>query len=293
MNKNNFPQTILPEQFPALLQLIPTKPKQLFVLGKIPDGFPIALVGTRRPSPYGKDCCRRLVASLKNTEAVVVSGLAQGIDFYSHQAALDFGVPTIAVLAQGLSAKINGERKILAEKILESGGAIISELPNDTPGFKSHYPARNRIIAGLSKATVIVESKIQGGSMITADFANQFHRPLYAVCGNYFQETAQGPLDLLRSGKAKPIYVPEDLSALCGLFSLSEKSSKESKATGLSKEAQALYKKSAGFVRTLTELATQSGLLMNSLFAILTELELAGLVSSEDGFRYFFEKEFS
>lgn len=293
MDKNSFPKRILPENFPSLLKLIPNAPKELYILGKIPKGTPIAFIGTRRPSPFGKECCRQLIASLKNTDAIIVSGLAQGIDSFCHEAALDYDLPTIAVLAQGLNAKIHGDRKILAENIIRRGGGLISENPNDTPGYKTLYPARNRIIAGLSKAVVVVESKIKGGSMLTIDFAEKYNRPIFALSGNYLQETAKGPLQLLRTGRAKPIYFPEDLKNLCEVSSLHSEPTPTICSTKLSQDAQKLYREFAGSLKTLTELGSQSGLVMNSLFAILTELELAGFVSSEDGFRYFFEKEFS
>ena len=294
MDKNNIPTKLLPPNFPELLTLIKNPPQELYCLGNIPKGFYIALVGTRRPGNYSKELCKRLVKSLQNTQAIVVSGLAQGIDCYCHEAAIDFGVPTIAVLAQGLMTKIHGERRILAEQILQNGGAIISELPLETPSYKSMFPARNRIIAGISNAVVIVESKEKGGSMLTANFALQYNRPLFALSGNCFQETYQGPLTLLRSDKAKPIYFPEDLPFICNIpVKDSNKAPLNISISNLSLEAQELFKKNSGFFKNLSELSSDSKMVMSSLFSILTELELAGLVSSQDGYRYFFEKECS
>lgn len=280
------------KDFPKNLAALKERPKELFVLGNFPRGRFIALVGTRRPSDGAETLCKRLVESLAETSAVIVSGLADGIDSFCHRAALDFSLPTIAILGQGLLAPIPGKRRELAEEILANGGALVSEYPGDTPGFKNHYPARNRIIAGLSEVIVIVESPSKGGSLITAHFALRFGRKLLSLPGDFQKRNAQGPLGLLRNGLASPIYFPEDLRGICG-FPIEK--SKESRLKlvdlfALSKETLRFYKKNAGFDRTLAELSTSSGLSTASLFSILTELELAGLVHSPNGFRYHFEK---
>ena len=144
---------LAPENYPLSLHASKYCPKHLFYKGTLPtkDKIGIAMVGTRRPSASAEELCRRLVSSLQNTNAVVISGLAQGIDSYCHRAALDAGVPTIAVLAQGLNAKIEGERATIAERILQSGGALLSEYEGDTPAYKGNFIARNRIISGQAR----------------------------------------------------------------------------------------------------------------------------------------------
>ena len=163
--------TVKPEEYPLLLGESIYKPKQLYAMGTLPPptSVGIAMVGTRRPGNSAQELCRRLVGALRGTDAVVVSGLAQGIDSLCHEAALEAGIPTVAVLAQGLGTKIEGSRGELARRILERGGAIVSEFEPDTPAYKGNFPARNRIISGLSRATVIVQSKAKGGALITAE----------------------------------------------------------------------------------------------------------------------------
>ena len=285
--------TISRKNYPDHFRLLKDVPDELFIKGTLPKGFYIAIVGTRRPSPNAFILCDALAKSLARSSAVIVSGLAQGIDSYIHEAALRYHIPTVAVLAQGLGLKIAGSRGILAEKILESNGALISEYPGQTPSFKTMFPARNRIIAGLSLVTVVVESKKKGGSLITADFAVKFKRKLLCVPGNFNSEYAEGPIDLLRKGLAKPIYLPEDLCALCGI--LKQKTETLKRESGISEilsdNAKTFYKKFAGYSKNISELHTESGHSTSVLFAILTELELAGLVTSQDNFLFYFEKE--
>jgi DNA processing protein len=121
--------TLEPNQFPLSLKESPLAPPLLYYRGNLPasDCIGIATVGPRRPTSYAREICRRLVKSLQGTQAVVVSGLAQGIDYYCHEAALDFGIPTIAVIAQGLGVPIPGDRATLARRIIEAGGCIMTE----------------------------------------------------------------------------------------------------------------------------------------------------------------------
>lgn len=281
---------------PKQLQLLANPPKQLFVQRAnaskaFPRGNYIAMVGTRRPSASAKDLCRRLVKSLAGTDAIIVSGLAQGIDCYCHEAALDFGLKTIAVLAQGINARITGSRGVLANRIVESGGCLVTEYEGNTASHKGMFPARNRIIAALAETTVVVESGAKGGSLITAEFAQKLGRNIFAVPGDFDKETAQGTLELLRRGIAKPVFLPEDLCGLCGLLPTQTKEQgKVSKLAGLSANAVRVYEKFAGFTKSLSELNDTEGITANILFAILTELELAGLAHSSDGYRYSFER---
>ena len=190
------------DNYPLLLGASKYCPKQLFCKGTLPtnDKIGIAMVGTRRPSASAEELCRRLVESLRSTNAVVISGLAQGIDSFCHRAALDAGIPTIAVLAQGLDAKIEGERNTLAKRILDAGGALLSEYEGDTPAYKGNFIARNRIISGLSQSTLVVQSRKKGGALLTAQFSLDEGKPLLACPGNFDCELYSGTnalLDLL------------------------------------------------------------------------------------------------
>ncbi len=248
------------------------------------------MVGTRRASAQAEDICQKLVQNLCGTDAVVVSGLAQGIDTFCHNSALHFHIPTVAVIAQGIEAEITGSRKILAHRILESGGAILSEYPGKTASLKFMFPTRNRIIAGLSKSVTLVESKKHGGGMITVDFAKEFSRKILAVPGGILLPQAEGPHFCIASGTAQAIWNPCDFADLCGTKRLSDSSYTDIRHMGisLSTKAQKLFSENAGFTHSLDELCTTSALPISELLAILTEMEIAGIVHSKDGNSFHF-----
>ena len=297
--------TVKPEEYPLLLGESIYKPKQLYAMGTLPppgnandstetrnENLPvgIAMVGTRRPGNSAQELCRRLVGALRGTAAVVVSGLAQGIDSLCHEAALEAGIPTVAVLAQGLGTKIEGSRGDLARRILECGGALVSEFEPDMPAYKGNFPARNRIISGLSRATVIVQSKAKGGALITGEFCRKEGKPLYAIPGDFDSEVAGGTNDLLDRELARPVFRPESLAAVLGLPRRGGQSITgiESAGCTLGKNAKALFAKVNGYRKTFPELQAESGFNIGELLAILTELEIAGLAHTEDNFMFHF-----
>ena len=296
---------VKPEEYPLLLGESIYKPKQLYAMGTLPPpvhaldsakarnaNLPvgIAMVGTRRPGNSAQELCRRLVGALRGTHAIVVSGLAQGIDSLCHEAALEAGIPTVAVLAQGLGTKIEGSRGDLARRILERGGALVSEFEPDMPAYKGNFPARNRIISGMSRATVIVQSKAKGGALITAEFTRKEGKPLYAIPGDFDSEVAGGTNDLLDRELAKPVFRPESLVSVLGLPRRGGQSitAIESAGCTLGKNAKALFAKVNGYRKTFPELQAESGFNIGELLAILTELEIAGLAHTEDNFMFHF-----
>lgn len=292
-------QTLQEGDYPLLLQYSKYSPKQLYAIGTLPaptkgddekSPVGIAMVGTRRPSNNAKELCRRLVNSLKGTRAIVVSGLAQGIDSLCHEAAIEAGIPTIAVLGQGVLTRIEGSRGELARRIIESGGAIISEFEPDYPAFKGNFPARNRIITGLCAATIIVQSKAKGGALITGELCRNEGKPLYAIPGDFDSEVAVGPNQLLDQGLAKPVFMPESLAQVLRLPKKSEKAIRATQTLGmsLSPKALKLFSDSNGFRKTFTELQSEFDDSTSELLAILTELEIAGLVHTDDNFLFYF-----
>ena len=280
------------ENYPLQLGQSKYRPKQLFCKGTLPsaDKIGLAMVGTRRPSASAEELCRRLVASLQHTNAVVVSGLAQGIDSYCHRAALDAGIPTIAVLAQGLDAKIEGDRAVLAERILDAGGALLSEYEGDTPAYKGNFIARNRIISGLSQTTLVVQSRQKGGALLTAQFCIDEQKLLLACPGSFDCELYSGTNALLDSGRAKPVFVPESLRTAAGFPRLDGASVEQLSSCGisLSESAQKVFKRFNGFCKTFSELQQEFEFKAQELLAILTELEISGLVTSKDNFQFYF-----
>jgi len=285
-------RSLTPENYPLSLRISKYCPKQLFVKGSLPssDKIGIAMVGTRRPTANAEELCRRLVASLKGTNAIVVSGLAQGIDYYCHRAALDAGIPTIAVLAQGLDAKIEGDRSTLAKRILEAGGTLLSEYEGDTPAYKGNFIARNRIISGLSQSTLVVQSRKKGGALLTAQFCLDEGKPLLACPGSFDSELYSGTNALLDSGHAKPVFIPESLRSVAGIPILDGMDMEQLSTSGilLSEGAQKVFNRFNGFRKTFSELQQDFGFKAPELLAILTELEISGLVTSKDNFQFYF-----
>jgi DNA processing protein len=283
---------LTPENYPLALQASKYCPKQLFYKGTLPstDKIGIAMVGTRRPSANAEELCKRLVASLKGTNAVVISGLAQGIDSFCHRAALDAGIPTIAVLAQGLDAKIEGERGTLAERIIKAGGALLSEYEEDTPAYKGNFIARNRIISGLSQSTLVIQSRKKGGALLTAQFCLDEGKQLIACPGSFDSELYSGTNAFLDSGRAKPVFIPESLRSVAGIALLDGVCIEQFPSCGiqLSDGAQKVFKRFKGFRKTFSELEQEFGFKAPELLAILTELEISGLVTSKDNFQFYF-----
>ncbi len=290
---SNFPVQILrKEDFPAALASIPNPPNAIFYRGKLPHFQKswIAMVGTRRPSQQAEEICRRLIRSLAGTDAVVVSGLAQGIDSFGHLSAIECRLPTVAVIAQGIESEIGGSRRNVAEKILQSGGALLSEYPGKTFSQKFMFPQRNRIIAGLCKSTTLVESKAHGGGMITANFAIEFQRKLLCVPGSPITETSQGTNQCIATRKADAVWKLQDFADLCGAKRLQDPTLENSLLTGidLNPEALSLFQQNAGFSHSLDVICQRTALSVSQVLAILTELEIAGLVHSKDGNMFHF-----
>lgn len=196
------------DAYPVLLKETGMQPFALFVRGDISllSAVPtVAVVGTRRMSDYGKQVLREIIPPLVRAGVVIVSGLAQGVDGLAHEIALEHGGKCVAVLGNGVNTIFPSHHKHLARKILDTGGTIISEQGVGVPGLKQNFPARNRIISGLSKATIVVEAKEKSGSLITAKFALEQNRDVFAVPGNIFLPNQRGTNRLISEG-ATPIY---------------------------------------------------------------------------------------
>jgi DNA processing protein len=178
-------------------------PKELFVQGlALPDvEKSIAIVGTRKCTAAGKDAASKLAADLARAGFAVVSGLAVGIDATAHRGALDAGGHTVAVLGAGLDSSYPSYNRRLREQIAKRG-TVVTEYPNGVGPQKSHFPARNRIIAGLSKGVVVVEGGLQSGALITARIGLDADRDIWAIPGSYRNAMAAGPNELIRAGEA-------------------------------------------------------------------------------------------
>ena len=188
--------------YPYLLSQIYAPPKKLYVLGnaQILRERSIAIAGCRDASNYGKNIARKLAYNLGKNNIITVSGLARGIDTFCHIGSVEANARTIAVLANGLDMIYPAENRNLAIRILKCGGALISEYNIGEKPLKQNFPARNRIISGLCESTVIVEAKKESGSLITANFALNQGRNVFAVPGNVNSRNSEGTNELIKCG---------------------------------------------------------------------------------------------
>jgi len=190
------------KRYPAQLRTIPDPPPILYVKGTLlpSDSFSIAVIGTRRNTQYGERQTERLASALVQKGFAIISGLALGIDGIAHRAALKAGGRTIAVLGSGLHRIYPAEHKPLAQKIIESGGCILSEYPPLHPSAKWTFPQRNRIVSGLSLGVLVVEAPLRSGAMISARLAGEQGRDIFAVPGSIESPASSGCNQLIRDG---------------------------------------------------------------------------------------------
>ncbi len=207
------------EQFPKALLEIPQPPKTLYIRGKLPDPeFKyLAVVGSRRYTSYGKEMCQKLILGLKNYPIVIVSGLAIGIDSIAHRAALDAGLLTVSFPGSGLDNSVIHPRSNirLAQEIVDKGGCLISELEPSWKATLYSFPKRNRLMAGISRAVLIIEAEEKSGSLITARMALDYNRDVFAVPGSAFSSNSNGTNWLIKQG-AIPVTTSEDILLALG-----------------------------------------------------------------------------
>jgi DNA processing protein len=207
------------ECFPLLLKEIPQPPFGIYVRGVLPaqDALGLAIVGTRRATPEGKNTARRFAAEFARKGIVVVSGLAFGVDAAAHEGCLDAGGATIAVLACGLAHIYPRNNEFLAKKIIAQGGAIISEYPPDMPAYPSRFLERNRIVSGLSKGILVIEAPERSGSLATARFALEQNRDVFVIPGSVTHPNFKGSHTLIRQG-AELVTAPQNILESYGII---------------------------------------------------------------------------
>ncbi len=212
-------QLLPPSEHPRELAEIPEPPKQLWIVGAPlnSEQVHLTIVGSRKYTSYGKDACEELIAGLRGYDIAIVSGLAMGIDTIAHNAALDAGLHTIAVPGSGLSPAVLYPRTnlALAKRIIAEGGTMLSEFAPETTAARWTFPMRNRIMAGLSKATLVIESTERSGTRITARLATDYNRDVFAVPGNIFSESSKGTNKLIALG-ATPVMSSTDILLALG-----------------------------------------------------------------------------
>ncbi len=220
-----------PDKFPRRLQEIPDPPEKLYLQGTLPSEEHkwLCVVGSRRYTNYGKEVCEKLLGGLRGYPVAIVSGLALGIDALAHRSALAAKLPCVAVPGSGLDPKVlyPSTNRRLADDILKSGGALLSEFEHDFAATAWSFPQRNRIMAGLSDAVLVIEAEQRSGTLITARLATEYNRDVFTVPGSVFSASSAGPHMLIRLG-ATPITSTENLLQALG-FSVAEHSSQNVK----------------------------------------------------------------
>ncbi|MBU0704698.1 MAG: DNA-processing protein DprA [Chloroflexi bacterium] len=276
--------------YPRLLHEIPDPPPVLYVKGTLTeeDAWAVAVVGTRRASVYGREVTRRLVSALARSGITIVSGLARGIDSEAHRAALEAGGRTVAVLGCGIDQVYPPEHRKLAQEII-AHGALISDYPVGTPPEGRNFPPRNRIISGLSLGVLITEAGMRSGARITADFAAEQGRDVFAVPGSILTRGSVGVNALIQEG-AKVVLSPEDVLEELNLTMVIEHSEARQVLPADETEAALLSHLSAEPIH-VDELQQQLKLPIAQVTSTLALMELKGMVRQAGGMKYIVARE--
>ncbi len=274
-----------PEQIPKPLLEIPQPPKVLYIRGKLPskDLIYLAVVGSRKYTSYGKDICEKLIRGLKGYPIVIVSGLAMGIDSIAHRTALDSGLTTISFPGSGLDNKVLYPRTNikLAQDIVDNGGCLISEFE---PNFVSQlysFPQRNRLMAGISKAVLIIEAEEKSGTLITARMALDYNRDVLAVPGSALSSNSNGTNWLIKQG-ATPVTSSEDILVALGFEVEKKKKSDKEKYADCGKDEMKIIE----LLREPMErndLIRELGMNTGPANALLSIMEIKELIKEELG----------
>lgn len=276
--------TLEDKNYLSILKEISDPPAVLYYKGELPKekDMLIAVVGSRACTAYGRRVAEELAYNLSKENITIVSGLALGIDSIAHRACLKAGGKTLAVLGCGLDQIYPTSHHKLAEEIIETGGAVFSEFPLGYPPFKQNFPMRNRIISGLSKATVIIEAALKSGALITAKSALEQNREVFAVPGSIYSPSSAGTNALIRMG-AYPVTSYEEILLELGY---QPKKAKKEKAKGDTPEENLLLKILSHEPIHIDKLRELSKLDIAALNSTLIMLEIKGLVKNIGGGQY-------
>ena len=259
-----------------LLSEVPSPPKQLYVMGTLPaERLPsVAIVGTRKPSSYGKEVTQRLAYDLAKKGLVIISGLALGVDGIAHRAALEAGGITIAVLANGLPQIYPATHKDLADQITKQGGAVLSEYEPETSARTYQFLQRNRIVSGLSDAIIITEAAARSGTLNTAMHALEQGKEVFVVPGNITSPLSTGCNTLLKQG-ARPVTCADDILEVVAPDLLQ---SQATLALGNSPLETTIIQLLTSGVRDGEELQRRSGSTISEFNTALTMMEITGSI---------------
>ena len=288
-------RVLAPGEFPPQLCEIPQPPKKLYCVGEVPrTDLYLAVVGSRKYTDYGRRVCQMLIQGLRGASVTIVSGLAIGIDALAHETALECGLPTIAVPGSGLGAEVlyPKQNRELAERIVApsaGGGArscLLSEFEPDFRATDWSFPQRNRIMAGLSHATLVIEAHQKSGTLITARLALDYNRQVLTVPGSVLSSASDGTNWLLKQG-ATPISSVDDLRAALGLAAISATDSQATLFDHVLSQATPDEQKILTLLRAepknRDELLDESGLSSMQTSIAVSGLEIKGLIEEQLG----------
>lgn len=280
------------KDYPARLLNAPDAPLLLYSAGNcdLNAAKTVSVVGTRHATAYGAEQCRNLISGLKEQtgdNVVIVSGLAYGIDVTAHRAALECGLPTVAVVAHGLNTIYPAQHRQTAADIIKSGGAIVTEYPSRTRIHRSNFLARNRIIAALSDCTVVVESARKGGALVTANIAASYGRDVFAFPGRTNDEYSEGCNTLITKNVAALITSADDMIDLMCWERINSKPVQQELFIKLDSNEQMIYDRlSANGTASVNELSLTVKIPVHKLLSILVDMEFRGIIQSLPGNRY-------
>jgi DNA processing protein len=251
----------------------------------------VSIVGTRNATEYGKQLCKQLIEEMKPYNVLIVSGLALGIDVAAHKECIKLNMPTLGVLGHGLDRMYPGQNRLTAEKMLENGG-LLTEYPSGTMPDRENFPQRNRIVAGLADATIVVEAGIKGGALITAEIANTYNRDVFAFPGRIGDEFSEGCNFLIRNNKAALLTSAADLVYYLGW----EKDGDNSKPNfeqlvlpiDLSREERMIFEilQQHKAPVAIDDLTLKTNMATSKLAMNLLNMEMQGLIRSLPGKTY-------
>ena len=277
------------EEYPKRLLQCEDGPVMLYYKGNasLNKKRVLAIVGTRRSTSYGKIMCEKILEGLKEKDVLIVSGLAYGIDSCAHRFSVKSGIPTVGVLGHGLDRIYPSENRSVAEKMVNNGG-LLTEFMSGTIPDRENFPKRNRIIAGISDATLVVESGKKGGAIITADIAFSYNRDVFAVPGRVDDQYSKGCNYLLKTNKAAMAESAEDIAYLLGWDNVKKQDNRQLELfNDLTPDEQILVDllQSNGECG-IDELMVKSGLPLSKIANALLNMEFKGIVISLPGKRY-------
>ncbi|MCA9351311.1 DNA-processing protein DprA [Patescibacteria group bacterium] len=271
-------------KLPSLLREIPDPPKKLYVRGELPshDEYKfLTVIGSRKFSIYGKQVCEHLIRGLAGYPIVIVSGLALGMDTIAHRAAIENNLKTLAVPGSGLDDKViyPATNQPLAREILKHGGCLVSEFEPDFKATRWSFPQRNRTMAGISHAVLVIEAENISGTRITARLATDYNREVFAIPGSIFSPVSGGTNELIREG-ATPVTSAKDILDFFGFTNENQPS--QMALDGLSDD-ETMIMNALSEPRSRSQLADTAGISIIKLNVLLSAMEIKGLIKERLG----------